>query len=480
MMDFVAPLLTAFSLALGVAHVAGALAVTVHVLLRQRNVNSAIGWIALAWLATWIGSLLYVALGINRVQRRARRLRRRTARLSQGGAGQSAADRFPGHLAALHEAAGRITGRVAETGNAVTLLEGGDGAYPAMLEAIAGARSTIAFCSYIFRGDAAGEMFVAALAAAQARGVEVRVLIDGIGGGYLRSGGYRRLVAAGLKAELFMHTALPWRTPILNMRSHRKILVVDGAVAFTGGINVAVEHLLSRRPADPIRDTHFRLTGPIVTQLAEVFAEDWQFTTGETLARDAWMPMLAIREPPDGRAVARVITAGPDHDLDKLSLVMLIAIGEAQRTITIVTPYFLPDDRLASALELAALRGVKVDLIVPQRSDHRLIDWAVRAQLPPLLKSGARVLLADPPFDHSKLMVVDGCWSLIGSANWDVRSLRLNFELNVEVYDEGLAGEISERIAGQPVRELTLGHLLRAPLALRLRNAAARLLHPYL
>jgi len=478
MMDFVAPLLTAFTTALAVAHVAGALAVTAHVLLRQRNVNSAIGWIALAWLATWIGSLLYVALGINRVQRRARRLRRRTARLSQAGADPLAADHFAGHFAALHEAGGRITGRIAETGNAVTLLEDGDAAYPAMLEAIANAQSTIAFCSYIFRGDEAGDMFVAALAAAQARGVEVRVLVDGIGGGYLRSGGYRRLVAAGLKAELFMHTSLPWRTPILNMRTHRKILVVDGAVAFTGGINVAVEHLLSRRPADPIRDTHFRLTGPIVTQLAEVFAEDWHFTTGETLARGTWMPPAPPA--PDGTVEARVITAGPDHDLDKLSLVMLIAIGEARRAITIVTPYFLPDDRLASALELAALRGVKVDLIVPQRSDHRLIDWAVRAQLPPLLKAGARVLMADAPFDHSKLMVIDGFWSLIGSANWDMRSLRLNFELNVEVYDEVLAGEIAERIAAQPVRELTLGHLLREPLALRLRNAAARLLHPYL
>jgi cardiolipin synthase len=307
--------------------------------------------------------------------------------------------------------------------------------------------------------------------------VTVRVLIDGIGGGYLRTPAYARLAAAGVPVARFMHTWLPWRMPILNMRTHRKILVVDGEVAFVGGINIASENVLGQRPSVPVQDVHFRLAGPVVPQVLEAFAEDWQLTVGETLDRAVWLP----RPPnPAGPAVARAITTGPDYDLDKLTLTMLVAIGASRRSVIIATPYFLPDDRLAAALELASLRGVAVELVIPSASDHPLIDWAVWAQLPPLLAAGGKVWRSMPPFNHSKLLVVDGEWSLVGSSNWDNRSLRLNFELDVEIYDKRLAAELTGLIRSMCGKELLPAELAALPLPRRLRNAAARLLHPYL
>lgn len=466
-------LLAALSWAYGIAYLGGALAVTVHVLLRRRNVVAANAWIGLAWLVPVLGSLLYVAFGINRVQRRARRLRRRAI------PGTARVDPCPveaGGFEQLHLAVGRITGRASEPGNAVTTLYDGDGAYPPMLEAIAAARTTIALCSYIFRVDAAGEAFIAALTAAHRRGVAVRVLIDGIGGGYWRTPAYARLAAAGVPVARFMHTWLPWRMPILNMRTHRKILTVDGQVAFVGGINIASENVFAQRPKMPVRDVHFRIVGSVVAEIVETFAEDWLFTVGETLDRALWLPPSQ----PAGAALARVITTGPDYDLDKLTLTMLVAIGAARRSVVIATPYFLPDDRLAVALELASLRGVAVELLIPEASDHPLIDWAVWAQLPSLVAAGGRIWRSMPPFNHSKLMVVDGEWSLVGSSNWDSRSLRLNFEIDVEVYDRRLAAELTDLMVAMRGRELTASELTGQSLPRRLRNAAARLLHPYL
>ena len=487
-----------------VAHIAASAAVTLHVLLRRIGPISASAWIGLAWLAPGAGAALYLLLGINRIERRGLRLRRgRVAAPDQPACCAIA----PAHLMPLERAATHITGRALLAGNTAEALQHGEATYPAMLAAIEGAKHSIALNSYIFRNDTIGRRFIAALADAQARGVAVRVLIDGVGGGYFNSGSYRHLKRLGVPAARFMHSHLPWRMPLLNLRSHKKLLVVDGRRGFTGGVNIGDENLesperplprplprplrrrlarglpraLARIPVPRlrrrgIRDTHFRLEGPVVAQVMAAFTEDWGFTTGEVLQGPLWFPVIA----PAGEAFARVATSGPDHDIERIKLLMMSAVTSARRRVRIVTPYFLPDDPLASTLALAALRGVKVEIIVAERCDHILLDWAMRDGLLAMARAGCAVLWSAPPFNHSKLLTVDGAWCMLGSANWDMRSLRLNFELNVELLDPAVTARIDALIDATPTRPSTLRELLARPIPVRLRDATARLLLPYL
>jgi cardiolipin synthase len=448
--------------------------VTGHVLLTKRDVGASIGWIGIVWLSPFLGGLFYLTFGINRVVRRARQLRPRRP----GIAGRPAPVARPrdDHLARLDRAALEITRRPAEPGNTVHLLLQGDEAYPYMLAAIGGARASIALSSYILRADAVGERFVAALIAAQRRGVAVRVLIDGVGSGYFNSAAYRALRRGGVPVARFLHSLRPWRMPFLNLRLHKKILCIDGRVGFTGGLNIGAENVLADRPRDPVRDAHFRFEGPVVAQLVETFVEDWQFTTGEELDGSDWFPSLDAA----GTVTARVVTSGPDQDIEKIEMLVLQAISCARHKVAIMTPYFLPDDRLVTALALAAMRGVTIDIVLPERSNHGIFDWAVRAEIEPLLTAGCRIWGNPPPFEHSKLMTVDSTWCLVGSSNWDMRSFRLNFELNVEAYDSDLAARLDRLIADRCRRPITIEDLARRRLPVRLRDAGARLLLPYL
>lgn len=451
-----------------------AVAISLHVLHVKRDTATALGWMGLAWLAPFAGGVLYALFGINRISRRARQLRPHDHFQHELTAAHPPAS--AAHLGPLERAGARITRRPLLEGNRIELLSNGDEAYPRMLSAIAGARGSIALESFILRDDAAGGAFLDALIAAQNRGVAVRVLIDGIGGGYFRARAARRLAAAGVPVARFMHSALPWRMPFINLRTHRKILVVDGREGFTGGMNISADNVLLSHPRHPVRDLHFHLAGPVVTELAEAFATDWAFAYGEDLGGRLWFPELA----PAGTAVARVITSGPDADNRKIEMLMLQAIACARRSIAIQTPYFLPDERAVTALALAAMRGIAVDIVLPARSNHAFMDWALAAHVGPLLECGCRIWHNPPPFDHTKLMVIDGEWALIGSANWDMRSLRLNFEVNVEVYDAALVGHLARRIAACQKSRLTGRRLAARSLPVRLRDAATRLALPYL
>jgi cardiolipin synthase len=219
---------------------------------------------------------------------------------------------------------------------------------------------------------------------------------------------------------------------------------------------------------------HFSIEGPVVAQITEAFGDDWLFETGEKLPDEGWFPDLH----PCGRLQARVVASGPDEELEQIEFVALHAISCARRSIRVVTPYFLPPDVLTTALGLAAMRGITVDVVVPEHSNHIVLDWARRVPLRLMIEAGCRVWLRPAPFDHSKLMTIDDTWSMVGSANWDTRSFRLNFELNVEVQGPEFARLITDLTPGS--RQLTLDELDGDSLPLRLRNSAARLLQPYL
>ncbi len=453
--------------------------VTLHVLRTKRDVGSAIGWIGLAWLAPLTGTALYVMFGVNRVRRLARRLGRARRWSSRHGV-STGKRQLDGEYALLAEAVGRLSGRPLLGGNALRRFQDGDSTYPVMLAAIKSAERTVLLCSYLFHDDAVGSHFVDALVAAHARGVQVRVMVDGIGSGYLRCRAANRLQAAGVPTVRFMHSVWPWRMPFINLRTHKKILVVDGRLGFTGGMNIAVENVLRFRPKHPVSDTHFELCGPVVHQLSEAFAKDWSFCTGHEIDDAVFFPDQQEVDPSCGDALMRVVTSGPDSDLEKIEFAMMQAVAMARRSVRIMTPYFLPDERLLTVLAMAAMRGIEIDVVMPQHSNQKPVDWARSANNGPLLDAGVRLWLARAPFNHSKLMTMDGRWSMIGSSNLDVRSLRLNFELNVEVYDNAISAGIEAFIAEHRHVRLTHHDLDKRRFAVRLRDASARLMLPYL
>jgi cardiolipin synthase len=460
-------------------------AVTVHAVLWKRDSRAVISWVGLAWLAPIVGVFAYFCFGINRIQRNPtvaslRRLKLRHARpLPAGGESRSSAwpnrSPDPEGMVVLGD---RLTGRRLLPGNRVQHLIDGDEAYPLMLDSIRRAGRSVTLLSYIFDHDRAGKPFLDALADAQKRGVAVRVLVDDVGSRYGRPNVVREMRKAGLPVASFLPTAIPLWPKYTNLRNHRKILVVDGRVGFTGGTNIREGHWLSLAPTAPVRCVHFVLEGPVVAHLQETFATDWEFTTGEALTGDLWFPDLHTAGP----VHARGITGGPDDDFEKLVDTLIGALAVARRSVRIVTPYFLPDGPLIKALTVAALRGVEVEILLPETNNIRLVQWAATAQLWQMLEKGCRVFYTPPPFDHTKLMTVDDGWALIGSTNWDPRSLRLNFEFNVECYDEALAHALNEVIDAKrtAARPVALAEVDGRSLPVRLRDGLARLLSPYL
>ena len=456
-----------------------ALLASAHALLHKRDTRAATLWIAFIWLLPLFGPILYLVLGVNRIRRRAVSLgvHKTFSRPIPKNLGEPEHEGAE-HLKMLARTVSRIVTPPLTTGNKIQPLVNGDEAFPAMLAAIESAQKSVSLSTYIFDNDATGGQFVEALGRAVGRGVEARVLIDSAGARYSWPPITHKLRRAGVRTARFLPSLAPWRVATINLRNHRKSLVVDGKIAFTGGMNIRRGNVLADKPKHPVQDLQFRVGGPVVAQLQEAFANDWAFCTGEVLDGDIWFPHLSSC----GNSVARVITDGPDVDFEKLRWTLLAALAEAQTSVQILTPYFLPDTTLVSALNLAALRGVCVDIILPARNNLPFVHWASRALWWQVLKRGCRLWLTPPPFDHSKLMIVDGHWVLLGSANWDARSLRLNFELNVECYGRDLAHDmtavIGKKLRG--AREVTLSEMDGRPLPAKLRDATARLFSPYL
>jgi len=347
-----------------------------------------------------------------------------------------------------------------------------------MLAAIESAKTSVSLATYIFDNDPAGRRFAEALGRAVARDVQVRVLIDDAGARYSWPSIVGELKRAHIPVARFLPTLAPWRLTTMNLHNHRKLLVVDGGIGFTGGMNIRQGNLLAEKPKKPVRDLHFKVEGPVVAQLQETFANDWAFCTKEILNDDAWFPELKDA----GNVIARTIPDGPDGHLEKVRWTLQGALSCARSTVKILTPYFLPDHALVTALNLAALRGVQVDILLPALNNLPYVHWASRAMWWQVLERGCRIWLTPPPFDHSKLMIVDNHWVFFGSANWDPRSLRLNFELNVECYGRAFADEmealLEKKLLG--ATQVTLESVDRRPLPVRLRDNVARLFTPYL
>jgi len=477
---------TIWALVFGVINVALAICVTVHAVLWKRDSRAVIAWVGLAWLTPLLGASAYWVLGINRVHRKAiglnlgedGRLFHPPAPVPEDRIQAEEFLRVYPNLLGLANAGRNLSGVRLVSGNRIQPLIDGDEAYPSMIEAIESAQHSVALLSYIFDSDRAGDEFLESLVKAHGRGLEVRVLIDDVGSKYSRPNMVRRLQKAGIPAASFLPTQLPRIPTYANMRNHRKILVADGKVAFTGGTNIREGHCLKLDPEYPVQCLHFRIEGPVVSQLQRVFAIDWAFATDEALSGEVWFPPLDTV----GTVWARGIEHGPDEHFEKLADLIAAALASAKHRVSILTPYFLPDASLIRALNVAAMRGVDVRIYLPGENNIALVQWAAAAQMWQMLEKGCRIFHTDPPFDHTKLMIVDDAWSLIGSTNWDPRSLRLNFEFNVECYGPAFAEELNRIVAKKvsAAREVLLENVNQRSFPVRLRDGLAQLLSPYL
>jgi cardiolipin synthase len=452
-----------------------------HALLHKRDPRAALGWMSLCLTLPFLGPLLYGCLGINRISRRARIWKKSGRRLSGitfHPIDPRTAPLPPAahHLRDLRTLADRLVKTPLREGNQIVPLIDGEQAYPAMLDAIARARTSINLCSYIFDADGIGAEFVRHLKEAARRGVQVRVLIDALGEKYSRRSPRTALAGSQVRLERY----LPLRHgAYINLRNHRKLLIIDGREAFTGGMNIRSRHQTSITPAqDAIRDMHFHVKGPLVSDLQRAFLGDWHFVTGEMLADPLFFPLLEHQ----GSMLARCISDGPDKEYRKLEQILMGAISCADHSILIMSPYFIPDRPMTAALITAALRGVDVRVLLPGRNNLPFMHWANRALQAELLANGVRLYYQPPPFVHTKLFLVDDAYALIGSSNLDARSLRLNFELDLSIYDSDFAALIRQHFETclAASREIMLPELKERSLAVQLRDNFARLFSPYL
>jgi cardiolipin synthase len=421
----------------------------VHAIMTKSDVRAAVSWIAIIILMPLVGALLYAIFGISRI-RITRLMRRRSAAtgaisstIGSEGPIHGITVGVPPHFTPMTQLGDAVAESPLVVGNHVKPFESGDDAYEAMLAAIDRANRSILLETYIFDIDAIGRRFVERLAAARERRVEVRVLVDAIRSRYSRPPVGALLLSHGIPNALFMGRVLGSHLRTANLRTHRKMLIVDGEVCFTGGMNIreSFSQITDGQAGD--LDTHFEVKGPVVGEFTHVFAGDWLFTTGERLLDEATVSMHDKSQ--EGRP-ARVVASGPDREIECTHDMVMGVLSIAAKRVVITTPYFLPDRPLIGALAVAARRGVSVDIVVPSRSNLPIIDYAVMANLEEVVKTGCRIWQAAAPFDHSKLMAADGTWAYVGSSNFDPRSFRLNFEIDLEVYDAALAMWIENHI----------------------------------
>lgn len=456
-----------------------ALATALHALTHKRDPRSALLWIVICVSLPLAGAVFYLLLGINRANTKVQKLGASPNTLLCEVSTTNSKDNNSSnkeHDLSPHQLLGSaLTGCPVTEQNHIDTLINGEQAYPAMLEAINNARSWIYLSSYIFESEEIGSKFIESLVYAKHRGVDVHILLDGVGAWYDRDRTRKRLLEKGIDAISFLPPLHVFPRLTINLRNHRKILLVDGEFGFVGGMNIRQCHLTESATL-PTKDMMFCVQGSVLQQVGRVFEEDWFYTSGIKLAKKQYINGV------EGLSKCRVISDGPGVHLDSLTKVLISAINQAESSITIVTPYFLPPRELIIALQSASIRGVEVSLLLPEKNNLPYVHWAMRHGLHQLLSFGIRVYYQPSPFDHSKLFVVDESYSQIGSANLDSRSLRLNFEMNIEVYDEDFGQQLSQRILSsrEQANEVTFAELEKRSYPNKVWDAFFWLFTPYM
>lgn len=413
---------------------------SIWIVLQKREPAATISWLVSLATLPYLGFLIYYFLGPQRIHRQNRRRSRARRALPKPPGGATPTPEAI-ELARLGQAS---TALPATTATTAVLLVDGAAKYARLLADVAGARDHVHLEYYIYDPDRTGTALRDALAERARAGVTVRLLVDAVGSSKLDERWLRPLREAGARVCYFhpMRWTRPWQRPWLNLRTHRKIVVIDGTVAYTGGMNITDDQDETLR-ADAYRDLHLRLEGDVVAQLQRVFVEDWAYATGE--------PPLSVPDaiPCTGAIVAQVLTSGPDNVLEPIHRLHVSAIHAATRRAWLVTPYFVPGEAARMALTSAALGGLDVRLLVPKMSDSRLVTFAARSYYDELLEAGVKLYEYGPRLLHSKALLCDDDLAMVGSANFDHRSFRLNFEVQVLFRDRGMADALAAHIEAE-------------------------------
>ncbi len=422
------------------------------VLVRRKEPAATMAWILVLVFLPAVGAFLFLLFGRDRVRLPARRKRELDAvvRAQVAAARHEAvdADRTSNlrvvSVSPLEQALFRIGQKLthlrATGGNKVDVLVEGQTTYDALGAAIDGARHHVHAQYYLIRNDATGAWFRDRLVAAAMRGVKVRLLLDGFGCWALGRGWRRPLHRAGVSVAEF----LPMRSALLqpvNLRNHRKIVVVDGETGFTGGFNIGDEYKGNMPGVGTWRDVHLRIEGPATVELQRVFFQDWAFATSEPIDPRDYFPQDPA---PKGDAKIAIVTSGPDTRTEAIHRMFFGAIVGATREVVMTTPYFVPTESLTVAMELAAMRGVDLKLVLPAHSNHEVTFQAGRSFYSDLLRAGVDIREYQPGIVHAKTLVADSQVSLVGSANMDLRSFRLNFEVHALVHETATATRLRE------------------------------------
>ncbi|MDQ3026174.1 MAG: phospholipase D-like domain-containing protein [Pseudomonadota bacterium] len=330
---------------------------------------------------------------------------------------------------------GVLLGPALVDGNRVETLLNGDEIFPAMLAAIRGAKQTLTFETYIYWSGKVGKDFADALAERARAGVKVHILLDWVGSQKMEKPLLEQMAQAGI--EIQRYHPLTWHSlDRVNNRTHRKLLVADGRVGFTGGVGIADDWSGHAQDQDHWRDTHYRIEGPAVAQMQAAFNDNWLKVSGVVLHGDAYFPPIT----PAGQHLAQMFKSSPDGGSDSMHLMYLLSVAAATKTIDLSMAYFVPDDLALEALVAALKRGVRVRIIMPGKlTDSKAVRSASRALWGDILKAGAELYEYQPTMYHCKVLVVDGLWVSVGSTNFDVRSFRLNDEANLNVHDRDFA-----------------------------------------
>ncbi|MDR0956769.1 MAG: phospholipase D-like domain-containing protein [Endomicrobium sp.] len=453
---------------------------SVHILLYKDDIKSSVGWIALIFLSPFIGTILYIFFGINRIKRKGGRLRKKLnlEKYSYDVINNIFID-FPLNYKQFVTFGYKVYPQTFSFGNSIEPLQNGIEAYPEMIKVIQNAKKEVLISSYIFDYDSETVKFLEAFKNAVNNGAVIKILLDGIGSlkFFHRSIEKKLTKIKGLKYGIFLPPSIPISLPFVNLRNHRKIMIIDGQTAFFGGMNLSKQNVLINDFKNGILDITFKIKGPVIEQISEIFEDDWEFVTGKKFQSIS----KGLQKNKEGDISARMIPDGPDNKTGIIELIINGAINTAIRKILIVTPYFLPEDDILTALEMSAMKNINVEIIIPEKSDYNFINKAMEPNFLRLINRGVKIYRTPQPFDHSKIFIVDDKWIFVGSANWDVRSFKLNFESNMEIFSENLAKKLNCIVELKKAKSklMTTHDCANVSLLKRIRNNAYRLLTPY-